>query len=223
MSWLDRMFGKGGQAPALSAATGDIRHALPLGLRMGSRIRFDRTMYQVAPDAMTAELPDGHQGVECIGHIRLGNGAELHRFYVEDDAYVQVLETGDTVEAMQAFVFHQTVNPPSKAAFQQFVTTHAHLGDYEIEYAGKRWTRVTSAEAGNVHIPPMAFDETLYRGRPPRKDDDLTHYACVYTRHVPELDRDELLLVTGEDYGPAEFAITYAIGLDITEADLDIT
>jgi len=223
MSWLGRMFGKGAAATAPSASQGDIRHRVPLGLRVGSRIHFDRTMYQVAPAAMTAELPDGHQGVECIGHIRLGDGAELHRFYLEDDAYLQVLEVGDTIEAMQAFVFHHTVNPPSKAAFQQFVTGNAHLGDFDIEYAGRQWTRVTSEEAGDVHIPPMAFDETLYRGQPPRKDDDLTHYACVYKRHVPELGRDELLLVTGEDYGPTEFAVTYAIGIDVTEADLDIT
>ena len=45
----------------------------------------------------------------------------------------------------------------------------------------------------------------------------------LYRREVPELDREEFLLVTAEDYGPSEFVITYAIGIDLTTADLDIT
>ena len=61
------------------------------------------------------------------------------------------------------------------------------------------------------------------RHDPPRRDDDLTHYAMLYRRALPGLDRDEFLLVTGEDYGPSEFCVTYAIGLDLTTADLDIT
>jgi len=58
---------------------------------------------------------------------------------------------------------------------------------------------------------------------PLRRDDDLTHYACVYRRDVPEVAGEEFLLVTGEDSGPHDFCITYAIGLDLTEADLNIT
>jgi hypothetical protein len=69
----------------------------------------------------------------------------------------------------------------------------------------------------------MAFDEVLFRGTPPRRSDDLTNYTVVYGRPVPELDRDELLVVTAEDSGPNQFLVSYAVGLDLTEADLDIT
>lgn len=223
MSWFDRMLGRGGrQPPPVPPASGDVRHALPLGIRIGGRIQFDRTMYQVAPGAMSAELPAGHQGVACYGHIDLGDGYAMHRFYLEDDAYLQVMTCGELIESIKAFVFHDTVNPPTKAHFQQFVTSHPHLGAQEIDYAGRRWQRVTSPEGG-ARIPPMAFDEVLYRGTPPRRDDDLTHYAMVYGRQVEELVREEFLLVTGEDSGPNDFCVTYAIGLDLTEADLDIT
>ena len=220
MSLLSKLFG-GKQAPADQA--GDIRHPLPLGLRIGACIAFDRTMYRFAPGAMTEELPDGHQRVACYGHIDLGDGYAMHRFYVEDDAYLQIMTCGEAIESIKAFVFHATVNPPTKQAFQDFVASHPHLGAFEIDYAGQRWTRVTSAEAGAQRIPPMAFDEVLYRNTPPRRDDDLTHYAVVYRRDVPTLEREEFLLVTGEDSGPNEFCVTYAVGLDLTEADLDIT
>lgn len=223
MSWFSKLTGRGaGQPPAVPPAQGDVRHPMPLGLRVGGRVALDLTLYRVAPGAMTAELPEGHQGVACYGHIDLGDGYAMHRFYLEDDAYLQVMTCGGLVESIKGFVFHHTVNPPTKHHFQQFVTADPHLGAQEIDYAGRRWQRVTSPEGG-AQIPPMAFDEVLYRGEPPRRDDDLTHYAMVYGRHVPELDREEFLLVTGEDSGPDDFCVTYAVGIDLTEADLDIT
>lgn len=198
-------------------------HALPLGLRVNGAVQFDRTMYRVAPGAMTVELPVGHQLIPCYGHIDLGDGYALHRFYLHDDAFVQVSTCGSQVEGIKAFSFHETVNPPTKDAFQDFVMHHEHLGASRIEYAGHAWERATQSTAGDTRIPAIAYDEVLYRHAPPRRDDDLTHYAMLYRRAVPELDRDEFLLVTGEDSGPQDFAITYAIGVDLTQADLDIT
>lgn len=223
MSLIDKLFGRKSPppVPALSPQ-GDLRHALPLGLRVHGRVRFDRTLYRVAPGAMTAELPEGDQDIAAYGHINLGDGYAMHRFYLEDDAFLQVLTCGEHVESVTAFVYHDTVNPPTKAAFQQFVTSNPHLGADEIDYAGRRWQRVTSPEAGSK-IPPMAFDEILYRGNPPRRNDDLTNYTVVYGRAVPELDRQELLVVNGEDSGPNEFLVSYAVGIELTEADLDIT
>lgn len=222
MGLLDKLFGRTLVADA--APGGDaIAHPLPLGLRIGARIQFDRTMYAVAPDAMTEELPAGYQGIPCYGHIDLGDGYALHRFYLDDEAFVQVSTVGDDVDAIQGFVFHETVNPPDKAAFRAFVMEHAHLGAARIDYAGHRWARFTSADAGDTRIPAMAYDEVLYRHQPPKRDDDLTHYAMVYHRDVPALQRQEFLLVSAEDSGPNEFSITYSVGVDLTSADLDIT
>lgn len=218
--WLDRGRGSGAAAPADAGA---LPHALPMGLRIGARIQFDRTLYAVAPGAMTEELPAGYQGVPCYGHIDLGDGYALHRFYLDDDAFLQVGTVGGDVDAIQGFMFHETVNPPDKAAFQAFVMHDDHLGAAEISYAGHRWTRFTSADAGAARIPAMAYDEVLYRHQPPRRDDDLTHYAMVYSRDVPALQRQEFLLVSAEDSGPNEFSITYSVGVDLTSADLDIT
>ncbi|MGH8032641.1 MAG: DUF2491 family protein, partial [Luteimonas sp.] len=198
-------------APAVADANA-LPHALPLGLRIGGQVQFDRTIYRVAPDAMTAELPDGFQGIACYGHIDLGDGYALHRFYVDDDAYVQVSTVGGEADGITAFVFIETVNPPTKQAFQQFVQQHDHLGALRIDYAGHAWTRSTNSTAGDERIPAMAYDEVLYRHQPPRRDDDLTHYAMLYRRDVARLDRDEFLLVTAEDSGPNEFCVTYAVG-----------
>ncbi|WP_063670078.1 DUF2491 family protein [Dyella thiooxydans] len=201
---------------------GTARALLPLGLRIGGRVQFDRTLYRFAPQAMLAELPDGDQGIECYGHIELGDGYVMHRFYLEDDAYLQVMTVGDSIESMHAFTYYETVNPPNIESFQRLVTGGAHLGAQRINYAGHDWDRVTSADAGD-QIPPMAFDEVLFREQPPRRSGDLTNYAVVYSRAVADLQRDELLVVNAEDSGPNQFCITYAVGIEIGQADLDIT
>lgn len=219
MSLFNKLFGS---RPTPPPAPGAIRFPLPLGLRIGARITFDRTMYQVAPEAMLAELPDGFQGIPCIGQIDLGDGTVQHRCYVDDDAYLMVQTVGGEVDGLMGFVFAETVNPPNKHAFQDFIQHHAHLGAPGIDYAGKRWQRQINTTAEG-RIPAMVFDEVLYRYEPARRDGDLTHYAMMYQRHVPELDRDEFLLVTAEDSGPQEFCITYAVGLDLGTEDFQIT
>ena len=224
MGFLDRVLGRTpSDAAHALPPPGALVHALPLGLRIGGRIQFDRTMYSVAPGAMTEELPAGYQGVPCYGHVDLGDGYALHRFYLDDDAFLQVSTVGDDVEAIKGFVFHETVNPPTKEAFRAFVMEGDHLGAAAIDYAGHRWLRVTNSTAGNARIPAMAYDEVLYRHQPARRDDDLTHYAMLYSRDVPELAREEFLLVSAEDSGPHEFSITYSVGVDLTTADIDIT
>lgn len=224
MGLLDRLLGRRPAAPAAALpGPGELAHAPPLGLRVGGRLQFDRTMYGVAPGVMTEELPGGYQGVPCYGHIDLGDGYALHRFYLDDDAFLQVSTVSGDVDGIQGFIFHETVHPPDKAAFQRFVTGDAHLGAAGIDYAGHRWTRATQTTAGDERIPPMVYDEVLYRHQPPRRDDDLTHYAMLYSREVPELSRQELLLVSAEDSGPADFSITYSVGVELTIADLDIT
>lgn len=218
MGWLDRLRGKA----TPPAPAGALEHALPLGFRVNGRVALDTMFSRAHPDAVTAPLPEGHQGIPCYGRIDLGGGHVLHRFYLDDDAYVQVSTNNDAVEGIKAFVFVETVNPPSQAEFQRYVTGHEHLGAAAIDYAGRRWHRDFSGEGG-ARVPAVVYDEVLYRGEPPRRDDDLTHYAMLYHRALPGLERDEFLLVTGEDYGPNEFCVTYAVGLDLTSADLDIT
>jgi hypothetical protein len=222
--FFDKLLGRAPTGAASALPHPDaLAHALPLGLRIGGRIQFDRTLYRIAPGAMTEELPAGYQGVPCYGHVNLGDGYALHRFYLDDDAFLQVSTVGEDIEAIKGFVFHETVNPPSKDAFRAFVMESDHLGAATIDYAGHRWWRVSNSTAGDERIPAMVYDEVLYRHEPARRDDDLTHYAMLYSRDVPELSREEFLLVSAEDSGPHEFSITYSVGMDLTMADIDIT
>lgn len=220
MGWLDGLFG-GKKTPA--SAPAPFAHELPLGLRINGRVAFDTMMFRAHPQAWSVQLPEGHQGIPCYGHIDLGGGHDLHRFYLDEDGYLQISTASGQIEGIKAFVFLETVNPASQAEFKRFIGEHRHLGAAQIDYAGRTWYREFGNEGAAEKVPPVVYDEVLYRHDPPRKDDDLTHYAMLYRRDVVELEREEFLLVTAEDYGPNEFCVTYAIGLDLTTADLDIT
>ena len=119
MSFFSKLFGQSQPPPLPTTGTGAIGHALPLGLRVGGQLEIDTTLYRMAPEAMTAELPGGHQGIPCYGHVNLGDGYALHRFYLDDDAFLQVTTVGGDLEAMKAFVYCETVNPPSRQAARQ--------------------------------------------------------------------------------------------------------
>lgn len=222
MSWLRGLFGK---PPAPD--TGPVREIagveLPLGLRLGGAIALDTTAFAFARDAFLFAPPQGHFIVEAYGAVDLGAGAMLHRFYLTEDSFLQVNTTAGAVDEMKYFVFHETKNPATIAAFRAWVAPGAMLGGPSMEVGGRRYRRVWGESADTRWVPPVVLDEKVYRGRPATLDYDLTHYCMLYQRDVDGSGRTESLLVSAEDYGPDEFCITYSIGVDVTTADLDIT
>jgi|CXWL01.1.fsa_nt_gi hypothetical protein len=226
MRWLKSLFGDeaavakaAAEAPVVAIAGVE----LPLGLRLGGAVALDSALFDVAGGAFGFAAPRGHQLVEAYGQIDLGAGALLHRFYLTDDAFVQVNTTSGVVEEIKYFVFHDTRQPATQAAFRDWVQPGSELGAPEVVVNGRAYSRVWGEPSERGWIPPVVFEERVYRGRPPVLDDELTHYAMVYQRDIQGLDRSETLLISAEDYGPAEFCVVYSLGIDVTSADLEIT
>ena len=222
MSWLDGLRGKRSRdddAPVRAIAGVE----LPLGLRPGGAVALDPTPFQVAGSEFGFVPPRGDVLIEAYGQIDLGAGAVLHRFYLSEDAFLQVNTTAGAIDGMKYFVFHETRNPDNQAAFRAWVEPGSLLGAQAQEIAGRRYLRVWGDSPGRAWVPPVAFEERVYRGRPPVLDYDLTHYAMLYQREIPALGRTESLLVSAEDYGPAEYCVVYSLGIDVTTADIEVT
>lgn len=217
MSWLGKIFG--GDKPEEPA----IAPAGPYGLRLRGAVSVDSLPFQMAGDKLVFEPPEGNQAIEAWGEVELGGGARIHRYYLTDDAFVQVNTTAGQVDGMKMFIFHETRNPPNQAAFNDAVRRGSLIGAQHIDIAGQRYTRVWGDTPESAWAPPVVFDEKVYSKDPKEPDYDLTHYAMLYQREVPGLDRYEYLLVSAEDYGPDEYCITFSIGVDVTQADLTIT
>lgn len=61
MHFFSKLFGQPQPPPLPTSSRGAIDHTLPLGLRVGGQVEIDTTLYRMVPEAMTAELPGGHQ------------------------------------------------------------------------------------------------------------------------------------------------------------------
>lgn len=217
MTWLGKLFGSKPEEKE-SAPVG------PLGLRLKGAVGVEGLPFRVAGERLVFAPPEGNQLIEAWGEVELGGGSQLHRYYLTDDAFVQVSTTAGQVDDVKLFVFHETVNPPNQTAFNDWVKRGSQIGSVSLTLAGQRYDRVWGEGIANADwAPPVVFDEKVYNESFREPDYDLTHYAMLYQRHVPELDRYEYVLVSAEDYGPNEYCITFSVGVDVSQADLTIT
>lgn len=227
MSWLKNLFGGGEKAERLAAESAPVSAIegveLPMGIRLGGAVALDQTAFELGGAAFGFAPPKGHVVIEAYGRVDLGAGALLHRYYLSEDAFVQVNTTAGVVDEMKYFVFHETKHPATQRAFEAWVEQGSLLGATQAVVGGNVYRRVWGESADARWAPPVVFDEKIYRGRPPKFDYDLTHYCMLFQRELPGLGRVESLLISAEDYGPDEFCVTYSIGVDVTSADLDIT
>jgi len=221
MRWLKNMLGNKPVDDAPALAINGIE--LPLGLRLGGAVALDTALFDAAGSAFGFVAPRGHCVIDAYGQIDLGGGSILHRFYLTEDAFLQVNTTSGAVDEMKYFVFHETRQPANQAAFKDWVRPGSALGAEMVEIEQRRYTRVWGDDPAESWVPPVVFEEHVYRGRPPKLDDELTHYAMLYQREIPSLQRVETLLISAEDYGPSEFCVVYSLGIDVSTADLDIT
>ena len=217
MSWLGKLFGGDKPEEPASAPAG------AYGLRLRGAVSVDSLPFRMAEGKLVFEPPEGNQAIEAWGVVELGGGARIDRYYLTDDAFVQVNSTAGQVDEVKMFTFHETRNPPNQSAFNDWVKRGSLIGAQHIDIAGQRYRRVWGDTEEAMWAPPVVFDEKVYSKDPAEPDYDLTHYAMLYQREVPGLDRYEYLLVSAEDYGPDEYVVTFSIGVDVTQADLVVT
>lgn len=196
-------------------------HKHPLGMRLGGSVTVDSLPFRVLGEQLLFQLPPPGQMVEARGHVDLGQGAELHRFYLTDDAFVQINTQGGAVEEIKLFQFAETRHPNTREALEAWLRKDSELGRYEVEVKGKKFTRVWGDEGAN-YSPPVVFDEHVFKKSDSTADYDLTHYAMLYQREIPGSERLEYLLIAVEDSGPNDFCVVFSLGVDISAADLEI-
>jgi hypothetical protein len=201
--------------------------AYPLGLRMKAGVEIDDLPFRLAADRLAFRPPEGAQFVERIGRIRLSEGAtEIFRFYLTDDAFLQVIQSAGVVEAIGYFVFHETITPDNAAAFRAWTQPGSRIGAPAYTLADTRADRTYERQWGedaSRWAPPVVMDEAVYGADPSRAEFDLTHYSMLYARDADIPSGREHLLISAEDYGPDEFCVVVSVGVPLSQADLRIT
>lgn len=217
-NWFDR------PPAAKTAAPG----AFPLGARLKGAVTIDALPFRLAGQAFGFECPSGPQIIEAIGVIDLGEGSQLHRLYLTDDAFLQIASTGAPgserdVGDVALFVYVDSVHPANQAAFRQWVQQGSLLGAATYTLAGREYRRVWGEGPEQRWAPPVVFDEDVYKSSAGAKEYDLTLYSMLYEREPEGADRNELLLVAAEDSGPNQYVVSLALGVPLTTAEFEIT
>lgn len=216
---FDRLFGKKPQDPPSRHGT----LPAPLGLRLGAAVRLDPVLSKVLGDGrFVLELPEPGTPllVMAQGTCELGEGVRLHRFYLDDDWWLQVKVSGtadaDNFDEILLFGFGDVLTPSSQAQFEEIAGT---IGLPTYEYAERTFQR----QWGVGRAPSATVD---YAERVYPKDDasyETRHQDMLYAREIPGTPREELLLVSVETDEADDVSVVHSVGMRLERADLEIT
>ncbi len=192
----------------------------PLGLRRTGFVTIDRLPYQVHQGAFLFSPPEDAQRIDARGRVDLGASCELHRFYLTDDAFIQVGTTAKAIDDVKAFIYHDTKSVSTQAGFERWLGEESMIGRGSIDYHGKMFTRVWGDE-DQEKIPPVTFDEAVFTDSDSVAEYEVNHFCMLYEREATETGRMEYLLISAEQTGN-DYCVVFSVGVDITEADLKI-
>jgi hypothetical protein len=201
------------------------RHAglpSPLHLRLGAVVRLDSILSKVLGDGRYLfELPEAGRilSVESQGLVDLGGGVKLHRFYFDDDWWLQVKMTGadeSDVDEIHLFGFGDVLTPSSQAEFEAIA---ARIGKPVYDYADLKYDRLWGQGAGLAATAD--FEERVY------PEDEASflvrHQDMLYSRSIEGTSRHEFLLVSTETDEFDEVTVVHSVGIALDVGDLEIT
>jgi len=200
----------------------------PIGLHLGAAIRLDSVLSKVlAGSGYILELPapGTPMMVASQGLIDLGEGVKLHRFYLDDDYWLQVKVTGGLdaageqgIDEIGFFAFGDVLNPSTQAEFEEVATL---IGAPTYDYADQAYERLWGMGKGLAAA--VEYMETVY----PRSEASflVRHQDMLYKRAVTGAgtQREELLLVSTETDAEGSVSVVHNVGLVLSQADLEIT
>ena len=190
------------------------------GLRLGGFVTVDTLPFRMQAGRLAFAAPEGMQKIEAYGRVDLGAAAELHRYYLSDDSWIQVNTTAGSIDDIKLWSFAETRNPATRADFDRWLERDSEIGRSTTTFAGYAYRRVWGEAA--EWAPPVHFAERVYTRADDIPEYTTEHHCMLFEREVEAADRMEYLFIsaelTGEDY-----SVVYSVGVDITLADLSIT
>ena len=194
----------------------------PLQLRLGAAVRLDSILSKVLGDGRYLfELPEAGRilSVESQGLVDLGEGVKLHRFYFDEDWWLQVKTSGSgegEVDEMHLFGFGDVLTPSSQAEFEEIA---ARIGKPTYSYADFSYDRLWGQ--GSAQAATADFEERVY----PKEDASyaVRHQDMLHSRAIAGTTRPEFLLVSTETDEHDEVTVVHSVGIALDVADLEIT
>lgn len=217
---FDRLFGKKTDPVAPSAALPS-----PLGLRLGGAVRLDPVLSRSLEDGRLLELPKPGTPLMIVaqGLVDLGEGVKLHRFYLDDDWWLQVKVTGglsqdgeEGIDEVELFGFGDVLSPSTQAEFDEIAK---NIGRPEYRYADTDFKRLWGT--GNGQVATSDYRESVHtKGG---ESYQMRHQDMLHAREIPNASRGELLLISVETDAEDSVSVVHSVGMLLHRSDLEIT
>ncbi|HCR96502.1 MAG: DUF2491 family protein [Halomonas sp.] len=199
------------------------------GLRLDGRVNIQLAELSAYSDALFGWDSTPYHHVAAVGHIDLGQGAHLVRFYLDNDTWLQANVENQRVIEYKLFDFYRVthlsdiefdalINASDKKAGQLGAQTIA----VEATDASERtcqFQRVWGDEA-SLWSPPVVLEEQVMTTESVMTR-SVTHHAMLYERPIEDSERMEYVLLNAEDDGEGGFMLVQNLGVDVTSVDID--
>ena len=189
----------------------DDRRFLHLGLN--GRVTIDPLFVKTHEEDLLSPVQEPNQEIEAVGVLDLGDDNIMYRYYLTEDAFIQVNTENDEINDLVIFTYLDSINPDNREDFESYYDEGGKIGEPTWTVDGKVFERVWGRA-------PIALQEKVHKVD---HNYELDLYAMLYQRSIPGTDVKELLLVTAEDSGEDEYVVSLACGLSLNRSALDVT
>ncbi len=199
------------------------------GLRLDGRVNIKLIGLRAHADALFSWDDDAYHHIAAVGHVDLGQGAHLVRFYLDNDAWLQAnIEHGQVLE-YKLFDFYRVAHL-SDAEFDGVINGE----DKQPDSIGAQTVALTSTteeprictyqrlwgDSDSLWSPPVVFEEQVMTTESIAAR-HVTHHAMLYERTIQGTERMEYLLISAENDGEGSFMVVHNVGVDVASVDID--
>ena len=199
------------------------------GLRLDGRVNIKLIGLRAHPDALFRWNDDAYHHIAAVGHVDIGQGAYLVRFYLDNDTWLQAnIENGQVLE-YKLFDFYRVAHL-SDVEFDHLINGE----DKQPDSIGAQTIALTSTteearsctyqrvwgNGDSLWSPPVVFEEQVMTTESVSAR-HVTHHAMLYERTIEGAERMEYLLLSAESDGEGSFMVVHNVGVDVASVDID--
>lgn len=199
------------------------------GLRLDGRVKIQLAGLSAFSDALFEWDSEPYLHVAAVGHIELGQGAHLVRFYLDNDTWLQANVENQRVIEYKLFDFYRVthfsdvefdalINATDKKAGQlgaQTITVEATNASQRTCHYQRVW-----GDESSLWSPPVVLEEQVMTTQSVMTR-SVTHHAMLYERTIEGSERVEYVLLNAENDGEGGFMLVQNLGVDVVSVDID--
>ncbi len=185
-------------------------------LTIGRSASIDEMVLKFWPQDSLAQPASPSLNIVAQGHVDLGEGAHLHRFYPDDDSALIQIQGGDgladtAIGEVMLWTYHDVQYPSTDAEWNGVkARIRDPLFELMTEHGSLRYERAWFDTTPGPQ-DPMTYWESVHTDLDGHPDRRIFQTAMLFARRLSN-GEDDMLLVNMEEPEDAERAISYMVG-----------